>query len=105
DAELPDFRRALVDARLDAALLQVQGERQSANPAADDRYLHAWLLFGREWTQSAGLCQHAAGQGGYPWTRLSTTRAWRCAGVCSATTTSMPPSPTPPISIANFRIC
>ena len=40
DAELLEFRRGLVDATCDAALMQIQREREPANPAADDRDGH-----------------------------------------------------------------
>ena len=41
DAELLDLGRALVDAAGDAALLEIERERQPANAAADDGYFHA----------------------------------------------------------------
>ena len=41
DAELGHLRRPLIDIAGDAALLQVQRQRQPANAAADDRDFHA----------------------------------------------------------------
>ena len=41
DAELLDLRRALVDAAGNPALLQIERERQPADAAADNCYLHS----------------------------------------------------------------
>ncbi len=41
DADLSDFARLLVDGGTDAARVQHQGERETANAASDDDDLHA----------------------------------------------------------------
>ena len=41
DAEFLDLRRTLIDAAGDAALLEVEGKRQSTDAAADNRYIHS----------------------------------------------------------------
>ena len=44
DAEWFDFGRALVDAGFDAAPMQIERERQPANPAANDSHLHPFKI-------------------------------------------------------------
>ena len=44
DAELPDFRGALEDAAAHSVLVEIEGERQAGDAAADDRYVHSGSL-------------------------------------------------------------
>ncbi len=55
DAQFLDLGRALVDAAGDAALRQIERERQPADTAADDGYGHAWRM-----DEIAQTLQHAS---------------------------------------------
>src|ERR1700680_3431739 len=64
DAESLDRRRALIDARGDAALMEIKRERKSADAAADDCNIHPWIpgtgWVQGEWTKSPNSCQLGA---------------------------------------------
>src|SRR6185312_197401 len=67
DAELPDFRCALIDAAVDAALLEIERQRKPANAAADDGYFHTARMdeIGLLLSTSADPAELAVNQGGF----------------------------------------